>query len=380
MMKYGLKREVPIKRIITIIILSIVVILYSFNALVEANTLSLKHLEDNDDHAVTLLITNRFSAESNNLNQDFETINSDNEIIKRDTLIILIGCVGILFLLALIFVLINSRKTLRRAKAEADNINQLRQAFINADDSLVYLKDENLKYVFVNRAFETYFQLRAEDIIGRDDFSLKDDGFSKKRRESDLAVLEKETLITGEEEWEGRVYRTVKFPVRMMNGRVGVGAYKIDITDEREKSKKLQRMMYRHKILVDVLTMSFHDIQEQLDYVLHQSLLLTDSQYGYIYLYDEESREFTLNSWTNGVMQDCAVTDRQTKYQLVKTGIWGEVVRQRKPIVVNDFMQTNPLKKGYPEGHVQLHRFMSIPVIFDEKIVAVVGLANNARG
>jgi len=163
----------------------------------------------------------------------------------------------------------------------------------------------------------------------------------------------------------------------MLNGKFGVGVYKRDITEERERIKKLQRMMNRHKILADVLTFSFQSIQEELDYVLHQSLELTESQYGYIYLFDEVKNEFTLNSWTNGVMKDCEVTNQQTKYQLEKTGIWGEVVRQRKPIVVNDFEQFNPLKKGYPHGHVQLNKFMSIPVIVDEKIVAVVGLANS---
>ena len=34
------------------------------------------------------------------------------------------------------------------------------------------------------------------------------------------------------------------------------------------------------------------------------------------------------------------------------------------------------MKKGYPEGHVRLTRFISVPVIIDGKIVAVVGFAN----
>lgn len=290
------------------------------------------------------------------------------------------GSIGVVILILLLILLVISHKKLRLTKAELKNFNQLRQAFIDADESLTYLKDENLKYVFVNKALENYYQMRAQDIIGLDDYALKNDDLSNKHRETDLAVLEKEKLIVGEEEWQGRLYRSTKFPVRMLNGMYGVGAYISDITEDREKLRKLQRMMYRHKILADVLTMSFQGIQEQLDYVLHQSLLLTESKYGYIYLYDEDNQEFTLNSWTNGVMEDCAVTDQQTKYRLDKTGIWGEVVRQRKPIVVNNFEQANPLKKGYPEGHVKIKRFMSIPVIIDEKIVAVVGLANNSFG
>jgi light-regulated signal transduction histidine kinase (bacteriophytochrome) len=43
---------------------------------------------------------------------------------------------------------------------------------------------------------------------------------------------------------------------------------------------------------------------------------------------------------------------------------------------VNDFQGCNPLKKGYPPGHVELFSYMTIPVFFGERIVAVVGVAN----
>ena len=61
-------------------------------------------------------------------------------------------------------------------------------------------------------------------------------------------------------------------------------------------------------------------------------------------------------------MKECGVLNPQTIYELDKTGIWGEVVRQRKEIIVNDFLAYHPLKKGYPEGHAPLYRFLSIPI------------------
>ncbi|MDW7658769.1 MAG: diguanylate cyclase [Bacillota bacterium] len=125
-----------------------------------------------------------------------------------------------------------------------------------------------------------------------------------------------------------------------------------------------------------VFARTFESIQEQLDYVLNECLKLTESQFGYIYLYDEDKEQFTLNSWSNGVMAECSIVNPQTVYALKKTGIWGEAVRQRKPIIINDFAQPHPLKKGYPPGHVALIRFMTIPVIIDGKIVAVTGFAN----
>ena len=117
-------------------------------------------------------------------------------------------------------------------------------------------------------------------------------------------------------------------------------------------------------------------IQELLDFTLSEIVFLTGSKIGYIYFYDEQKQEFTLNTWSKEVMDECKVLEPQTIYQLEKTGIWGEVVRQRRPIMVNEFQAPNPLKKGVPEGHVILTRFLSIPVFDNNQIVAVVGVGN----
>jgi signal transduction histidine kinase len=75
-------------------------------------------------------------------------------------------------------------------------------------------------------------------------------------------------------------------------------------------------------------------------------------------------------------MKECLITEPRTKYNLLDTGIWGEAVRQQKPIMVNNFQAPHPLRKGYPDGHAHLDKFLTIPVIIDEKIVAVVGVGN----
>jgi signal transduction histidine kinase/DNA-binding response OmpR family regulator len=116
--------------------------------------------------------------------------------------------------------------------------------------------------------------------------------------------------------------------------------------------------------------------QELLDYALHEAITLTASKVGYIYFYEEEEKVFILNSWSREVMKACSIVKPQTVYELDKTGLWGEAVRGRRPLIVNDFQASSPLKKGYPEGHVELIRFMTIPVFSEDRIVAVVGVAN----
>lgn len=132
----------------------------------------------------------------------------------------------------------------------------------------------------------------------------------------------------------------------------------------------------RLQSLVNVLQYDFRDKQDLLDFALNEALKMTSSQFGYIYHYNEETEQFTLNSWSRGVMESCSVADPENKYDLAETGIWGEAVRQRKPIMVNDFAAPDPLKRGYPEGHVHLTRFLTIPQFDNRRIVAVVGVAN----
>ena len=143
---------------------------------------------------------------------------------------------------------------------------------------------------------------------------------------------------------------------------------------EREHINNEKRMAS----LYDLSQYPFSSEQEFLDHALHEVLSFTESTLGYIYFYDEVSRQFTLNSWSEGVMEACSVMDSQSVYHLDSTGIWGEAVRQRRPILLNDFQALHPLKKGYPEGHVALLRFLTVPVVVQEVIVAVVGVANKA--
>jgi len=132
----------------------------------------------------------------------------------------------------------------------------------------------------------------------------------------------------------------------------------------------------RLQCLLNVFQHEAMDVTALLDFALAEALRMTASSYGYIYYYDEEKQEFTLNSWSRDVMQSCSIMNPQTTYELEKTGLWGEAVRQRRPVMDNDFCAQDPLKKGCPEGHVSLTRFLTVPLIEQERIVAVVGVAN----
>jgi len=149
-----------------------------------------------------------------------------------------------------------------------------------------------------------------------------------------------------------------------------------EIFDRKSYLDPIQHRETRLESILNILEYKTDSVQEFLDNALDEVIMLTHSKIGYIYFYDEANKEFILNSWSKDVLEECKIVEQQTRYRLEKTGLWGEAVRQRKPIIENDFQRTNSYKKGYPEGHVQLYKFLTVPIFFEEHIVAVVAVAN----
>ena len=157
---------------------------------------------------------------------------------------------------------------------------------------------------------------------------------------------------------------------------IGVFAAARDVT-ERKRAEDLEKLdEARNKCILRISQYPAASMRDLLDFALDEAIALSKSKFGYLYFYREDTQDFVLHAWSKEVMSECTIANPQTDYQLEKTGIWGEVVRQRKPIIVNDFSAPHPLKKGYPEGHAPLLRFFSVPVFSEGRIVAVVGFAN----
>jgi sigma-B regulation protein RsbU (phosphoserine phosphatase) len=122
--------------------------------------------------------------------------------------------------------------------------------------------------------------------------------------------------------------------------------------------------------------MTHATLKEITDFALEEGVRLTESQIGYLAFLNEDETVLTMHSWSKTAMVECAIVEKPIIYPLKTTGLWGEAVRQRQPIITNDYAAPNPYKKGYPEGHVKVQRHMNIPVFDGDRIVAVAGVGN----
>ncbi len=238
--------------------------------------------------------------------------------------------------------------------------------------------------VFTNRAYCETAGLAREEILGRRCFEIW--GLGKNCVNCPVsatlktgAPAEAEISAENQTHWPPAMgaWLCQTAPLRDREGALaGVVLTAVSVTRRTRAEAQLLAQARRHRMIIDILQFQAGNLQSFLDHALNKAIELTESRIGYIYFYDEDTREFTLNTWSRDVMKECTVAMPQTKYQLERTGLWGEAVRQRRPILANDFTAPDPLRKGIPEGHVRLSRFLTVPVFQQERIVAVVGVAN----
>jgi len=150
----------------------------------------------------------------------------------------------------------------------------------------------------------------------------------------------------------------------------------VDITDRMKAEETLRLDESRLETLLRLNQMTGASMQQVTDFALEEAVRLTKSTKGYLAFVNDDETVLTMHAWSKSAMAECQVDDVQRIYPVVTTGLWGEPVRQRKPFIVNDYEQRNPLKKGLPPGHVGIRRHMGIPVFDGDHIVAVAGVAN----
>jgi len=118
------------------------------------------------------------------------------------------------------------------------------------------------------------------------------------------------------------------------------------ITELEQTKEALRLNEARFESLLRITQHKFTSDQELMNLALEEALLLTGSSIVFIQNYDEKTNEFSRNSWSKEVMEECRITGSRSSHPLEKTGMWAEAVRQRRPIVFNDFHSLHSLMKG----------------------------------
>lgn len=152
-----------------------------------------------------------------------------------------------------------------------------------------------------------------------------------------------------------------------MNGK------KVNTANDEELSKDLIEIRLS---LIDYA--AIHTLDEFLTYSLDKIGALLSSPIGFYHFVEPDQRSLCLQQWsTNTLKKFCRAEGKGAHYSIDKAGVWVDCVHQKKAVIHNDYASL-PYKKGMPEGHAKLVRELVVPVIRNDKVVAVLGVGNKS--
>jgi diguanylate cyclase (GGDEF)-like protein/PAS domain S-box-containing protein len=121
-----------------------------------------------------------------------------------------------------------------------------------------------------------------------------------------------------------------------------------------------------------------HTMHELLVATLDEAGVLTESPIGFYHFLEADQKTLMLQAWsTRTSLEYCHAEGAGQHYNIDQAGVWVEAVRQRKPLIHNDYA-TLQNKRGLPPGHAELIREMVVPVFRKGLIVAILGVGNKA--
>jgi PAS domain S-box-containing protein len=245
----------------------------------------------------------------------------------------------------------------------------------------VFMKDTDSRYISINEHFARDLGVQSADVLGKVDYDFFPKELADKYRADDKRImetggteeLEERYVSQGKEVW----VKTVKTPVRDENGEI-IGIFGIfwDITElkQAEEDRKLNES--RLETLLQLNHMTGTTLHEIVEFAMEEAVRLTQSAIGYVAFMNADETLLTMHAWSRQAMQECLIVEKPLDYPVETTGLWGEAVRQRRPIITNDYQAPNPLKRGTPPGHVIVNRHMNVPILDNDRVVIVAGVGN----
>ncbi|MEZ4599805.1 MAG: GAF domain-containing protein [Syntrophotaleaceae bacterium] len=133
----------------------------------------------------------------------------------------------------------------------------------------------------------------------------------------------------------------------------------------------------RLEALVALNHMASEPLENILHFIVASACTLSSSDKGYLALVDETDGTFTKFGWINRpFFQECALQGAASSHSVEAAGHWAQSARSGKPIIMNDYGSVQGRGERLPQGHVSITRFMSVPLLDQDKVFAVLGVCN----
>ncbi|CCK79259.1 two component system sensor histidine kinase, hybrid [Desulfobacula toluolica Tol2] len=152
----------------------------------------------------------------------------------------------------------------------------------------------------------------------------------------------------------------------------------VKIDKKRSIAEKAHRLdTLRFEKLRELNQMAEASLEELIGFALAEAIELTFSSIGYLVFLNDDEIGISLYTWSKGVLEECRIKDKESLYYEEQKKGCKEAVRQRKAVIINEVQNLGYDKgKELADGHVNIIRYMHVPVFDGKKIVAVAGVGN----
>ena len=117
-------------------------------------------------------------------------------------------------------------------------------------------------------------------------------------------------------------------------------------------------------------------VDELLQTTLDEAERLTQSNIGFVFLIAKDQMSFSKQLCSTSTVNNICQSERGgVHHSLDKDGVWSDAIRERKAVIHNDYAAFRHCR-GTLDGHAEVKRELVVPVIRDDRIVAIMGIGN----
>ena len=182
--------------------------------------------------------------------------------------------------------------------------------------------------------------------------------------------LDYQIAVEGNDELSGLAKANNEMAAKLKQSYTSVDHLEKEI----ERRKRAEELIQVRMMLFEYATR--HTLEELLRKTLDEVGRLVDSPIGFYHFVEPDEKTLSLQAWSTLTLERfCKAEGKGFHYSVDKAGVWVDCVRQRKPVIHNDYASL-PHRKGLPEGHAAVNRELVVPILRDERIVAILGVGN----
>ncbi len=152
---------------------------------------------------------------------------------------------------------------LRKSEAQLRASQEQFQAYMDNSPIIAFMRDDQGRYIYVNRLFLTNNNLSSSKVLGKTANEIFPDEMARKVTKVDLNVMASNSAVTTIESLVNRAgdqreWWLFRFPVRDADGRTYVGGVGLDLTERIKTQKALEVSEARFRQIYEMLPLMVH--------------------------------------------------------------------------------------------------------------------------